>query len=79
MKANESEDEVDSALLNLAKPIEAAFARPRPLQQTSVKKSLQPATKKRRVAHGVSTKLVKLKSQQRIENFPDEMLSVSDG
>ena len=44
-----------------------------------MKKSLQPATKKKKVAHGVSTKLVKLKPQQRIENFPDEMLSVSNG
>ena len=76
---DESEDEVDRALSNLAKPIEAAIARPRSLQRTSVKKSLQPATKKRKVAHGVSTKLVKLKPQQRIENFPDTMLSVSNG
>ena len=44
-----------------------------------MRKSLQPATKKRKVAHGVSTKLVKLKPQQKIENFPDEMLSVSNG
>ena len=51
-----SEDEVDSALSNLAKPIEAAIARPRSLQRTSVKKSLQPATWKRKVAHVVSTK-----------------------
>ena len=60
---DEREDEVDSALSNLAKPIEAAIARPRSLQRTSVKKSLQPATKKRKVAHGVSTKLVKLKTR----------------
>ena len=40
-----------------------------------MKKSLQPATKKRKVAHGVSTKLVKLKPQQRIENFPDELVT----
>ena len=44
-----------------------------------MKKPLQPATKKRKVAHGVSTKLVKLKPQQRIENFPDEILSVTNG
>ena len=78
---DESEDEVDCVLSNLGKPIEAAIARSRSLQGTcqSVKKSHPPATKKRKVAHGVSTKLVKLKPQQRIENFPDEMLSVSNG
>ena len=54
---DESEDEVDSAVSNLTKSIEAAIARPRSLQRTSVKKSLQPATKKRKVAHVVSTKL----------------------
>ena len=32
---DESEDEVDSALSNLAKPIEAAIARPRSLRRTS--------------------------------------------
>ena len=32
---DESEDEVDSALSNPAKPIEAAIARPRSLQGTS--------------------------------------------
>ena len=32
---DESEDEVDSALSNPAKPIEAAIARPRSLQRTS--------------------------------------------
>ena len=72
-----SEDEVDSALSNLAKRIDAAIARLPSLQRSSVKKPLQPATKKRKVAHGVSTKLVQL--QQRIENFPDDMLSVSNG
>ena len=76
---DESKDEVDSALSNLAKPIEAAIARPRSLQGTSVKKSLQSATKKRKVAHGVNTKLVKLKPQHRIESFQDEMLSASNG
>ena len=76
---DERVDEVDSALSNLAKPIDAAIARPRSLQRTSVKKSLQPATKKRKVAHCVSTKLVKLKPKQRIENSPDETLSVSNG
>ena len=54
----ESEDEEDDCVLsNLAKPIEAAIARPRSLLRTchSVEKSLPPATKKRKVAHGVST------------------------
>ena len=37
-----SEDEVDSALSNLAKPIEAAIARPRSLQRTSMKKHSNP-------------------------------------
>ena len=32
---DESKDEVDSALSNLAKPIEVAIARPRSLQRTS--------------------------------------------
>ena len=41
---DESKDEVDSALSNLTKPIEAAIARPCSLQRTSVKKSLKPAT-----------------------------------
>ena len=69
MKRKLDDVQVDSELVNLPEPQKAAIARQRSLQGTSVGESLHPAAKKSKVAHGVSTRLVKLKPKRRTDEF----------
>lgn len=70
-------DDEDDIVSSLQQAQEAPIARKRSLQRTSAEKS-EAASKKSKVAHGGSTRLVKVKPEKRLSEFPNEMLTVSN-
>ena len=75
--ASDDAERGNDVVLNLAEAKGAEISRKRSLKRTSLAKAL-PA-KKAKIAHGSSTKLVKLKPQSREEEFPGEFLQVPNG
>ena len=79
----DDEDESDEAdpVAALQQAEESSISRKRSFQRTSLAKSASTSAAKKacKVSHGASTRLVKVKPQARVQEFPEEMLIESSG